>query len=83
MALSLSKRRIDVVAHANNHIAIIEVTVTAGIKAFGQCKVYPILYARKFKPTLPLRVILVAKQLGSDVAPAYNPSEISVMLFPD
>lgn len=82
MATKLSQRRIDAVAHAPNHIAIIEVTVVAGIKAFGQCKVYPILYAIRNPTHPPLKMILVAERLGSDVEPAFTPSKVTVMLFP-
>lgn len=82
MAISLSKRRIDVVGHASNHLAIIEITRVAGIKAFGQLKVYPVLYKIQNPTHPPLRAILVAERLGTDVEPAYTPSEIVVLLFP-
>ena len=82
MAIKLSQRRIDAIGHADNHIALFEVTVIAGIKAFGQCKVYPVLYRLKYKPQLPVKMILVARELGSDVEPVYTPSEVKVLLFP-
>jgi len=82
MAVMLSQRRIDAIGHAPNHIAIIEITSVAGIKAFGQCKVYPILYKLAHPEHLPIKMILVAERLGTDVEPAFTPSEVSVMLFP-
>jgi hypothetical protein len=82
MAIQLSQRRIDAVAHASNHLAIIEITTVAGIKAFGQCKVYPILYAKAYPFHPPIKMILVAERLGTDVEPAFTPSEVQVMLFP-
>jgi hypothetical protein len=82
MAIQLSQRRIDAIGHAPNHIAIIEVTVVAGIKAFGQCKIYPILYKLAHPDHPPIKVLLVAERLGTDVEPAFTPSEVSVLLFP-
>lgn len=82
MAIGLSQRRIDAVGHGPNHVAIIEITTIAGIKAFGQCKVYPILYALANPTHPPIKTILVAERLGSDVEPAFTPSEVQVMLFP-
>lgn len=82
MAVQLSQRRIDAVGHATNHTALIEITTTAGIKAFGQCKVYPILYALAHPNVQPLHMILVAERLATDVEPAFTPSEVTVLLFP-
>lgn len=68
--LDLSKRRIDAVGFTPNHITIIEITPIAGIKCIGQVFAYPILYQETFNPTLPLRTLIVAETLGTDVLPA-------------
>lgn len=82
-ALDLSKRRIDAVGHAVDHIAIIEITTRAGLKALGQMAAYPVLYALTFKPTLPLRQVLVCAELGTDAEPAFMQSTITVYQYPE
>lgn len=83
MAIQLSQRRIDAVSIAPDHTALFEITRTAGIKAFGQLKVYPILYSIDHPTHPPIRPILVAERLGTDVESSFTPSSITVLLFPD
>lgn len=67
MALDLSLRRIDCVAHGPEVITVIEITHTAGLKAVGQMVSYPILYKLTYVPHLPVTALLVAGELQSDV----------------
>jgi len=67
MALLLSQRRIDAVGHAADHIDIIEITANAGLKAIGQLQTYPILYQNTYHPNRPLRPVLVAESIQSDI----------------
>jgi hypothetical protein len=69
MALDLSLRRIDCVAHRPTDITVIEITHSAGFKALGQIAGYPILYALTFQPTLPIKQLLVCGDLQSDIKP--------------
>lgn len=69
MALDLSLRRIDVVAHTPTSITVIEVTHSAGFKALGQITGYPILYALTFPPLLPIKPLLVCGEIQSDIKP--------------
>lgn len=69
MALDLSLRRIDCVAHRPTDITVIEVTHSAGFKALGQVTGYPILYALTFPPLLPIKPLLVCGEVQSDIKP--------------
>lgn len=69
MALDLSLRRIDCVAHTPTEITVIEITHSAGFKALGQITGYPILYALTFSPLLPIKPLLVCGELQSDIKP--------------
>ena len=69
MALDLSLRRIDCVAHKGTHITVIEITHSAGFKALGQVTGYPILYALTYPPLLPIKPLLVCGELQSDIKP--------------
>lgn len=67
MALDLSFRRIDAVAHNRGEIVVIEVTTAIGMTALGQIQVYPILYRLTFMPSLPICGLLVAEGFESDL----------------
>src|SRR5512138_974790 len=70
MAIDLSQRRIDAVGYTSTELYIIEVTVSAGLKAVGQLITYPILYTETFRPSRPLHPLLVTEALQPDVLPA-------------
>jgi len=78
MALDLSRRRIDAVAHTPTEITVIEITTEAGLKALGQVTAYPILYRQTYNPTLPVRALLVCETLETDVEPALKQHNIAV-----
>lgn len=82
MALDLSMRRIDAVAHTSSRITIIEITRRADLKAVGQLTTYPVLYAQTFHPSLPIFPLLVAEELHSDIEPALRNAGIPWLLFP-
>jgi len=67
MALDLSLRRIDCVAHRPTDITVIEVTHSAGFKALGQIYGYPVLYKLTFSPVLPVKPLLVCGEIQSDL----------------
>lgn len=69
MALDLSYRRIDCVAHTDRAIVVIEITHSAGFKALGQIYAYPILYTLTFQPNFPVHQLLVCGSLQSDIKP--------------
>lgn len=83
MAIQLSQRRIDAVAHAPNHIDIIEITLDAGITALGQLMVYPALYTVAFRPTKPLRPVLITRKFSPDVEKSYIDMGITTFVFPE
>jgi len=68
MAVSLTKKRIDVVAWNGPNPTIIEIKDYAGLTAIGQLISYPILFTREFPESPQPAVMLIAKQLMPDVA---------------
>jgi len=82
MGIHLSQRRIDAVGFRPGIIDIIEVTLSAGLKALGQLTAYPLLYQQSFFPTQALQPVLVARQFSTDAEILFNQSEIEVFLLP-
>ena len=80
MALDLSKRRIDVVAYFKTHIAVVEITRFAGLKAIGQLMAYPTLYRQAFSPGLEVRPLLVCEQLDTDIKPVLQDNHLDFEL---
>lgn len=72
MALDLSFRRIDCVAHRPTEITVIEITHSAGFKALGQIYGYPILYVLTYPPHLPVKPLLVCGEIQSDLKPVID-----------
>jgi hypothetical protein len=68
MALDLSYRRIDCVAHKRDRIVVIEITHSAGFKAIGQVLGYTILYKLTYMPTEPIEPLLVCGTVQSDIS---------------
>lgn len=83
LGIELSKRRIDAVGHRSGGIDIIEITVYADLKALGQLMAYPELYQQTFATTLPLRPVLVCREIAPDLQPALNLNNILIRIFPD
>lgn len=76
MATDLSQRRIDAIGHAEDHIDIIEITTSAGLKAIGQLTAYPQLYAQLYHQMKPLRPLLVCSSLQPDIQPVLEQQQI-------
>lgn len=70
MAIDLSRRRIDCVAHATNVIHVIEVTQSAGLTALGQLIAYPQLYQSTYRPTLKIVPLLLTRSIQTDMTEA-------------
>jgi len=83
MAIRLSQRRIDAVAHRPDFIDIIEVTLDAGLTALGQLMVYPALYTVAFRPPKPLRPVLVTRKFSTDTEDSYRQQGITTFIFPE
>jgi len=82
MAITLSQRRIDVVAHTPNIVWIIEVSTTAGLTALGQLLAYPALYASMFPQPWPVLPLLVCRQLATDAKIPFDRAGIPYILVP-
>lgn len=83
MAIQLSQRRIDAVAHAADHIDIIEVTLDAGLTALGQLMAYPPLYIAMFNPSKIVRPLLVTRHFATDIEPMFKLQNIPTILIPE
>lgn len=73
------------VVHENMYYTIIEVKKLATTAALGQLTAYPVLFRATFPVSnpVPLRVLLVAETLGTDVEYLCKWLGIPYMLFPD
>jgi hypothetical protein len=72
MAVDLSQRRIDAIGHSANTRTVIEITVSAGLKALGQLEAYPILYRLTYPGDYNLEILLVAASIQSDTLPVLH-----------
>ena len=79
-AIQLAQRRIDAVLISVDTITVIEITVSAGLRAIGQLHLYPILYKLTFRPPQPIRPLLVCRALQSNVQPVLHELEIPYVL---
>lgn len=82
-ALDLSRRRIDALGHARDHVDIIEVTDAAGTTTIGQLITYQNLYIQDHHPDTRPSLILAARTLQTDMRPAFNALNIELHLYPD
>lgn len=82
MALDLSMRRIDAIGYTEAETFLIEITVSAGLKAIGQIITYPLLYKQTFPTATNLHPLLVARQLEPDIRPALIEHQIDYILIP-
>lgn len=64
---ALTQKRIDVVAFNPEAIYIIELKGTATVSAPGQALAYAILFRQTFKPTLPIKPVLIFHYASPDV----------------
>jgi len=60
--ISVYRKRIDVVAHRDDVIFVIEVKHRAGMSALGQVLAYKYLYIRDFKPQKPVAMRIVCER---------------------
>ena len=83
MGIHLSQRRIDAVGFRPGVIDIIEVKLSAGLKALGQLTAYPLLYQQSFFPIQPLQPVLVARRFSTDAETLFRQSDIEVHIIPE
>lgn len=80
MALDLSFRRIDCVAHRPTDITVIEITHSAGFTALGQIAGYSVLYSLTYFPQLPIKSLLVCGELQSDIKPILDSLKVQYLV---
>lgn len=82
-ARDLSRRRIDAIGFTAGQIDIIEITRLVDLKAIGQLIAYPVLYQTTFRPSIPVRTIIVAEEFHTDIAEVIATLPVTVWLSPD
>ena len=82
MALDLSQRRIDVIAHTTTDITIIEISLNPGLTQIGQLLAYPTLYKLTYHYTGIIKTLLVAATLQSDLQPVLHEGHMPYVLLP-
>lgn len=83
MSIDLSQRRIDAIGYTDSHLTIIEITLSAGLRAIGQLLAYPLLYREAYKPTLPIKLLLVASQIQTDMQSVFDHQKIPYLTYPE
>lgn len=83
MAIQLSRRRIDCIGHASDHIDIIEVTQSAGLTALGQLHAYPVLYRQTYAPAKEIRPVLLCRSLQSDMEKSIETAAARLIILPE
>ena len=81
MAVGLSQRRIDVVAHTKNNIICIELTPSLGWRAIGQCLGYPLLYRTAYNPNKTVLGLIVCETIQTDLKPCCQHLELPVLVL--
>jgi len=82
MAINLSQRRIDAIGHNATGITIIEISNNPGLTQIGQLTAYPTLYKLTYHYTKPIKTLLVAASLQSDLLPVLEQGQLSYILLP-
>lgn len=82
MALNISRRRIDAIGFQPNAITIIEISISAGLTQLGQLQAYPCLYQITYSPKLPLKRLLVAQSIQTDIEPVLLDQKIPFIVLP-
>jgi hypothetical protein len=83
MAIGLSQRRIDAIAHESSGVTIIEITHTCGLTAIGQITSYPILYKLAYPDIHIIDRAIVTASLQADIMPVIRDNHITLYLMPD
>ncbi len=83
MALNISRRRIDAIGYTPTAITIIEISIDAGLTQLGQLLAYPCLYKLTYSPHLPIKRLLVAASIQTDIEPVLADQKIPFIVLPD
>lgn len=82
MSIDLSQRRIDAIGFNGPHLTIIEITLSAGLRAIGQLIAYPFLYRESFNTIQPIDVLLIAGEIQTDMKPVFDHLRIPYLIYP-
>ena len=82
MSIDLSQRRIDAIGYTDSHLTIIEITLSAGLRAIGQLIAYPHLFKASFDTIVPIDVLLVAGEIQTDMRCVFDHLKIPYLLYP-
>lgn len=80
MAVALTEKRIDVVAHRGILTTLIEVKPSAMLSAIGQLLSYQILFEERYPLKGPVNIMLITDRAGPDLANLCKKFGISVVV---
>lgn len=83
MAIQLSKRRIDVVGISADGIDIFELTQVAGLRAAGQCIVYPFLLKLTWNLTIPITTTVICRSCPIEIKETLLQHSIRLIIIPE
>lgn len=81
MALNISQRRIDAIGFMPQSITIIEISINAGLTQLGQVMAYPCLYQKTIGSKLPIKVLLLARTIQTDIEPVLKEHQIPYIVL--
>jgi hypothetical protein len=82
MAITLSQRRIDALGYNAEGITIIELTVSAGLRAIGQLATYPALFHATYNPRTAVSLLLICREVQSDIKPILEMNGVEYEILP-
>lgn len=83
MALDLSRRRIDCIAEATDHIDLIEICQEATYRAVGQLPVYTDHYRADHNPNKPVRQCILCRSIAPDLLNFCTQTGYPVWIYPE
>lgn len=68
---AVSRKRVDVLGETASELIIFEIKPRAGMSAMGQLLNYRTLYEMEYKPTKPIRLMVVCERVEHDIQLTY------------
>lgn len=75
-----SRKRVDVIGETADVVYIFEVKDRADMSALGQLLVYEALYIEEYRPTKPIKKVVITDRLGYSMARVFPEFDIEVII---
>jgi hypothetical protein len=82
MALDLSRRRIDCIAEARDHVQLIEICQIAQYRPIAQLPIYAYHYIHDFNPAKPVQTAILCREMPDDIRLFCDKVGYRVYLYP-